>query len=72
MCVISQVLLSLLCLLFCIKMEDLLHELEDNVISALVWFENNYSPFLIVGGGAIKAKIGEGVKCVSMVYHDQL
>ena len=59
MWVILQVLLSLLCLLFCIKMEDSLYELKDNIVSALVRFENNYSPFLIVncswGGGAIKA-----------------
>ena len=25
-----------------IKMEDLLFELEDNTLSAIVWFENNY------------------------------
>ena len=25
-----------------IKMEDLLYELEDNTLSAIVWFENNY------------------------------
>ena len=25
-----------------IKMEDLLHELEDNTLSAILWFENNY------------------------------
>ena len=25
-----------------IKMEDLLHELEDNTLSAIIWFENNY------------------------------
>ena len=25
-----------------VKMEDLLHDLEDNTLSAIVWFENNY------------------------------
>ena len=25
-----------------IKMDDLLHELEDNTLSAILWFENNY------------------------------
>ena len=25
-----------------VKIEDLLHELEDNTLSAIIWFENNY------------------------------
>ena len=25
-----------------VRMEDLLHELEDNTLSAIIWFENNY------------------------------
>ena len=25
-----------------VKMNDLLHELEDNTLSAIIWFENNY------------------------------
>ena len=25
-----------------VKMNDLLHELEDNTLSAIIWFEKNY------------------------------